>query len=311
MHLSLRLPHRPWFAVLLAVGLLTTDHWSLNTSLCHAAAAPAPGAIKLLPDLPYKSGDKLNDYEKERCKLDLCLPVGKTDFPTVIWFHGGGLTGGAKTSATPLMKSLAAAGVAVASVNYRLSPKAQYPAYIEDSAAAFAWVRANIGAHGGNTNRLFVSGHSAGGYLTFMIGLDARYLRAHGLDLSAIAGLIPVSGQTMTHYTVRQERGIGKFTITADEAAPVFHARKDTPPMLVLYADNDMAGRAEENAYLVAMMKGAGNQRVTGLLVRDRNHGSIGGRLAEAGDPARVAMLEFIEAPAKFRLAGPAGKASF
>ena len=94
---------------------------------------------------------------------------------------------------------------------------------------------------------IVVGGHSAGGYLTFMIGLDPRYLRAHGLELSAIAGLIPVSGQTMTHYTVRKERGIGQFTITADEAAPVFHVRKDTPPMLVLYADNDMAARAEDS----------------------------------------------------------------
>ncbi len=303
MHLPIRFARLQWFAILLVAFLLNTGHWSLNTG--HAAEAAAPGSFKLLTDLPYKTGDKLNDYEKERCKLDLCLPVGKTDFPTVVWFHGGGMTGGAKNSGTPLMKSLAAAGVAVASVNYRLSPKAQYPAYVEDSAAAFAWVRANIGAHGGNTNRIFVSGHSAGGYLTFMIGLDPRYLRAHGLELSAIAGLIPVSGQTMTHYTVRQERGIGKFTITADEAAPVFYARKDTPPMLVLYADNDMAGRAEENAYLVAMMKGAGNPHVTGLLVRDRNHGSIGGRLAEAGDPARLAILEFMEAPTKFRPATP------
>lgn len=311
MHLPIRFSRHPWFAVLLAAFALNTEYWSLNTGSLHAAEAPAPGSIKLLPDLPYKTGDQLNDYERERCKLDLCLPEGKKDFPTLVWFHGGGLTGGAKNSATALMKSLAASGLAVASVNYRLSPKAQYPAYIEDAAAAFAWVRANIGAHGGNTNRLFVSGHSAGGYLTFMIGLDARYLRAHGLELSAIAGLIPVSGQTMTHYTVRQERGIGKFTITADEAAPVFHARKDTPPMLVLYADKDMAGRAEENEYLVAILKGAGNQRVHGLLVRDRTHGSIGGRIAEAGDPARVAMLEFIEAPAKFRPAGPAGKASF
>jgi hypothetical protein len=115
----------------------------------------------------------------------------------------------------------------------------------------------------------------------------------------------------MTHYTVRKERGIGQFTITADEAAPVFHVRKETPPMLVLYADKDMAARAEENEYLVAIMKGAGNQRVHGLLVRDRNHGSVGNRIAEAGDPARLAILEFMEAPNRFRPASPAVKSAF
>ena len=72
----------------------------------------------------------------------------------------------------------------------------------------------------------------------------------------------------MTHYTVHDERGIGKYTVTADEAAPVHFGRKDTPPFLVLYADHDMAARAEENAYFVALMQGAGNKRVTGQMVR-------------------------------------------
>ena len=298
-------------ALLLAL-LLNTEHWSLNTSLA-AAEAKAAGTVRVLADLPYKSGDKLNDYEKERCKLDLYLPGGKKGFPSLVWFHGGGLEAGVKNGkeTVALARSLAAAGVAVASVNYRLSPKATYPAYVEDAAAAFAWVRANVGAHGGDPARLFIGGHSAGGYLTLMVGLDARYLRAHGLELTATAGLVPVSGQTMTHYTVRKERGIGQFTITADEAAPVFHVRKETPPMLVIYADKDMAGRAEENEYLVAIMKGAGNQRVHGLLARDRTHGSVGHRIAEASDPARLAILEFIEAPTKFRPASPAGKAAF
>ena len=117
-----------------------------------------------------------------------------------------------------LFRSLARAGVAVVSAEYRLSPKVKYPAYLQDAAAAFAWTRAHIAEHGGDVEKLFVGGHSAGGYLTFMIGLDERYLREFGVELSGIAGLIPVSGQTMTHYTVREERGIGQFTITADEA---------------------------------------------------------------------------------------------
>src|SRR5207244_8890590 len=122
---------------------------------------------------------------------------------------------------------------------------------------AFAWTRAHIAEHGGDVGKLFIGGHSAGGWLALMIGLDERYLREFGVELSAIAGLIPVSGQTMTHYTVREERGIGKFTITADEAAPVHYVGKETPPMLVLYAEHDMAARAEENQYFVALMKGA------------------------------------------------------
>ena len=101
-----------------------------------------------------------------------------------MWLHGGALKAGAKDGAeTPkIARALADDGIAVASVNYRLSPKATYPAYVEDSAAAVAWVRAHI----------------------------------------------------------------------ADEAAPVFHCHKNTPPMLVLAKDHGMAARSEENEYLIA-----------------------------------------------------------
>lgn len=64
--------------------------------------------------------------------------------------------------------------------------------------------------------------------------------------------------------------------------------------MVVLYADHDMAARREENEYFVALMKGAGNEHVTGRLIADRDHGSIANRIAEEGDPARLAILEFI-----------------
>lgn len=261
------------------------------------AEAPKDGNITVLKNLPYKSGDALSSYEKERCKLDVYLPKSGKNFATLVWFHGGGLKGGNKDGATKLGRSLAEAGLAVVAVNYRLSPKAKYPAYIQDAAAAVAWTKEHIVGHGGDAKRIFVSGHSAGGYLTLMLGLDSHYLHEAGTEATEMAGYIPVSGQTMTHYTVREERGIGQFTITADEAAPVHYARKDTPKFLVLYADHDMAARAEENAYFVAIMKGAGNTRVTGLQIADRTHGSIGGKIAEEGDPAREAILQFINGP--------------
>jgi len=277
-------------------SLLTLAIVTLLTAAVRAEA-PKDGNITVLKNLPYKSGDALSSYEKERCKLDVYLPKSGKSFATLVWFHGGGLKGGNKDGATKLGRSLAEAGLAVVAVNYRLSPKAKYPAYIQDAAAAVAWTKEHIVGHGGDPKRIFVSGHSAGGYLTLMLGLDPHYLHEAGTEATEMAGYIPVSGQTMTHYTVREERGIGQFTITADEAAPVHYARKDTPKFLVLYADHDMAARAEENAYFVAIMKGAGNTRVTGLQIADRTHGSIGGKISEEGDPAREAIMQFINGP--------------
>jgi acetyl esterase/lipase len=252
-----------------------------------------------LTHIPYKTGDSLSSYEKQRCLLDVYLPKEGKDFATLVWFHGGGLTGGSKDadSTKKVALGLAQSGVAVVVPNYRLSPQAKYPAYIEDATAAVAWTLQNIAKHGGDTKRVFVGGHSAGAYLTLMVGMDAHYLAAFGLKPQNLAGLIPVSAQVMTHYTVRQEHGISKFSVTADEAAPVFYADvKNLPPILVLCADKDMPARAEENVYLVALMKGAGNKRVTLQVIADRNHGSVGNNIANEGDPARMAILNFMEA---------------
>lgn len=269
---------------------------SLAITSAALAAPPADQEIKLISDIAYKSDSTLSDYEKERCKLDVYLPGNIKDFATLVWFHGGGLTAGKKDNeeTAKIARGLASAGLGVVVPNYRLSPKAKFPAYLQDSATAFAWAHKHIAEYGGNASRLYIAGHSAGGYIALMLGMDTHYLEAQGLQPSAVAGYIPISGQTMTHYTVRDEQGGAKLAITADKAAPVHFARKDTPPFLVLYADNDMAARAEENAYFVALMKGAGNKLVTGQLITDRTHGSIAHKIAEPGDPARQAILDFV-----------------
>ncbi len=271
--------------LLLGIGLLTAT----------LTSAEKP-AVQVIADLPYKDGEKRSQYETERCKLDLYLPAEKKDFPTLVWLHGGGITGGSKDSAhqAGIARHFASAGIAVASINYRLSPKAEFPAYIEDTAAAFAWVKKHIATHGGDAGRVFLGGHSAGAYLALMAGLDDQYLAAQGLKLSDIAGLVPVAGQTLTHYTVRQERGLPKKRLIADLAAPIHHARKDAPPMLILYADKDMALRAEENELLAAALRDEGHPKVIVKKIKNRDHGSVAHDMAKPGDAGFQQVIEFI-----------------
>ncbi|MDI6032735.1 alpha/beta hydrolase [Flavobacterium sp. LB2P84] len=211
-------------------------------------------------NLPYYTEAiyKSDAYIKERCVLDVYYPKKSSGFATVIWFHGGGLTGGNKE----LPEELKNQGIAVISVNYRLGPKVSAPKYIEDAAAAVAWVFKNIPAFGGDESLLFVSGHSAGGYLASMIGLDKKWLNTQGIDANKIAGLIPLSGQAITHFLVRKERGIADTQPVIDELAPLFHVRADAPPLLLITGDREleMLGRYEENAYLMRMMKIAGHK---------------------------------------------------
>lgn len=198
---------------------------------------------------------------KERCVLDLYYPKTAKGFPTIVWFHGGGLTGGSKE----LPEALKGKGFGIAGANYRLSPQVHSPKYIEDAAAAVAWVLNHVEQHGGDPSLVFVSGHSAGGYLTAMVGLDKKWLKAFDMDADRIAGLIPLSGQMITHFTIRKERGIKDTQPVVDDLAPLYHVRADAPPLLLITGDREleMLGRYEENAYLMRMMKIAGHKETT------------------------------------------------
>src|SRR4051794_30474584 len=102
------------------------------------AERPAGDVVKVISNVAYKTGPALSAYEAERCKLDLYLPKDSQGFATLVWFHGGGLTGGNKDGAATVKtaRSLAAAGLAVVVPNYRLSPQVKFPAYVQDAALA-------------------------------------------------------------------------------------------------------------------------------------------------------------------------------
>lgn len=223
-------------------------------------------------NIPYYAEEAgiQDSYRNERCVLDIYFPENTKDFATVVWFHGGGLTGGNKD----IPEALKNKGLCVVAVNYRLAPQITAPAYIQDAAAAVAWVFNNITAYGGNTSQIFVAGHSAGGYLTMMIGLDKQYLAAHHVDADSIAGLIPFSGQAITHFSIRKERQIDEKQAVVDHYAPLFHVRSDAPPMLQITGDREleMLGRYEENAYLARMMKVAGHTQTRLIELQGYGH---------------------------------------
>ena len=225
--------------------------------------------IHYYPDSVYTN----NSYAQEKCDLDIYYPTNKKNFATLVYFHGGGLTAGSNEILEPLKNQ----GFAIVGVDYRLNPKVICPTYIEDAAAAVAWVFKNIEKFGGNPNLIFVSGHSAGGYLTAMIGLDKKWLGKYGVDANQIAGLIPLSGQAITHFTIRKERGIPDTQPVIDEYAPLFHVRADAPPLILITGDREMEmlGRYEENANLCRMMKIKGHKHTILYELDGYGHGMV------------------------------------
>lgn len=251
----------------LLILIFTSQLIAQNTSLTTT--------YKLLENIQYRTQQEAesDEYIAERCRIDVYYPENVKNFTTVVWFHGGGITAGNKFIPEKLMEK----GIGVVAVNYRLSPQVKCPVYIEDAAAAVAWTFQNIKNYGGDPSKIVVSGHSAGGYLTSMVGLDKRWLAQYNIDADKIAMLVPFSGHTITHMTVRRERGIPDTQPLIDEFAPLFYVKADAPPMVLITGDREreMLGRYEENAYMWRMMKVAGNKTTKLYELDSFDHGGM------------------------------------
>lgn len=231
----------------------------------------ANAQYKRVNDITYTTST--DPYAQERCKLDVYYPTDMKDVPVVVWFHGGGIEGGNKYIDRELMNS----GYTVIAANYRLLPKATIDEILDDAAAAVAWAFKNAEQYNGSRKKIFVVGHSAGGYLLDMIGLDKRWLAKYGIDADEIAGLVPFSGQVMTHYNLRKQKGIGPLQPVIDEYAPLTYVRKDAPPVVIISADRELElyGRYEEQAYFWRMLKLTGHPDVTLYEMQGYDHGDM------------------------------------
>ena len=196
-------------------------------------------------DINYRTDD---EYATEMCRLDIATPEGAKDAPVIVWFHGGGLTGGSKDIPQAIMRD----GCVVVGVGYRFSPNVKVTQIVDDAACAVAWVFNNIEKWGGSNKSIYIAGHSAGGYLVTMVGLDKSRLERYGIDANTLKGIIPFSGQAITHFEERRSRGIANTQPVVDELSPMFHVRGDAAPILILSGDREMEmlGRYEENALM-------------------------------------------------------------
>ena len=241
---------------------------------CAVLQVKAQGSYGWEKDIPYYPVSVKQDaYAAAQCRLDVYYPKDQKNTTAIIWFHGGGLKAGKKEIPAALMNK----GYIIVGVGYRFSPKVTAPQYIEDAAAAVAWAFEHIEQYGGRRSRIILSGHSAGGYLDLMLGLDKKYLQRYRIDADSLLGIVPFSAQCITHFTVREERGVPPLQPVIDSLAPLYHVRKAVPPILLITGDREkeMYGRYEENAYLLRMLKLTGNTK-TGLYeLQGYDHGGM------------------------------------
>ena len=271
-----------------------------------SASAPAQAATpRTSRDVPY--GDHVFQ------KLDLFTPATK-GFPTVVFVHGGSLTGGDKTDSDygKVCDAFPAAGIGCVNINYRLLPAASWPAPAQDVAAALAWLRAHIAESGGDPDRLFLLGHSSGAMLVALVGADASLLAAHQLTSSAVRGVMPM-GSIMWDDDQRQAIATnGRDTVDAafardprgrafgslsryDSQWPINYVRQGMPPYLFLIAESEQVNPPvlKTNQQFVDDARAKGNQADLKVFA-GRTHYSMIRRISEPGDEVFSVVSDFL-----------------
>lgn len=248
------------------------------------ATPHAQGMYDLIQDIPYR--DTVDAYCQERCVLDVYYPVDSVAVPVVIWFHGGGLVGGNKF----IPDSLKNSGLAVVAANYRFMSRVPIEECIRDAATVVAWVFEHASEYHGDIHKIIVAGHSAGGYLTSMVGLDKRWLAPYRIDPDSLWCLAPYSGQAVTHFEYRRQQGISELQPTIDSLAPMAHLRSGLPPMLIISGDREkeLYGRYEEQAYFWRMLRLNGNGNTCLYEMQGYDHGGM-------AEPAHTILKEWIK----------------
>ncbi|MCR9199232.1 MAG: alpha/beta hydrolase [Planctomycetaceae bacterium] len=209
---------------------------------------------RIIRDLEYA---RTNDVSLQ---LDLYLPKGSRPAPVVVWVHGGAWRAGSKDSVP--VKDLLQHGFAIASVDYRLSPVAKFPAQVHDIKAAIRYLRGTAEDHGIDSHHISIAGASAGGHLAALVGVTNGHAALEGrlgsflesssdvekvVSFYGASNLESILGQSTPHgLRVREpalnlllgEDGQERKRL-ANLASPVSHVDAHDPPLLLIHGDQD------------------------------------------------------------------------
>lgn len=178
--------------------------------------------------------------EGARRRLDVYRPRGdRPPRPVVVFLYGGRWQGGSRGDYRLLGDALTRHGLVVVVPDYRLHPEALFPAWVEDGAAAVRWTRENIHRFGGDPERIFVVGHSAGGHTAALLALDEGHLAAAGVPAGAVRGFVSLAGPVDTVWTDRDVQALMGPREGWPATYPKSHIDGTEPPLLLLHGDDD------------------------------------------------------------------------
>lgn len=231
------------------------------------ASSNLPSDTEFSRDVPY-----VKDAH-ERQKLDIAFFKKGKPRPLLIWIHGGAFMTGDKSENHAIWPELMSSGYAVATINYRLSGDARWPAQITDCKAAIRFLRAHAKDYNIAPGRIAVWGSSAGGHLAALVGtsgsakkLDVGEHLDHSSAVSCSVDMFgPIDFEKMPQFkspTSPEAKMWGRATSEAldlaREACPITYLSKNTPPLLILHGDADSVVNISQSQLFDAAIKKAG-----------------------------------------------------
>lgn len=268
-------------------------------TVCLPACSPLDLVNVFVPDNGNEVSRDVVYGSEPRQRLDIYAPPAiEGNAPVVVFLYGGSWKRGQKAQYRFVGEALADRGFVAVLPDYRVYPEARFPDFVEDAARSLSWVADNIDGWGGDPDRLFLMGHSAGAHIAALLTLDERYAAAADLPEDAIKGTIGLAGPyAFDPLAYRSIRPIFDHLNEPDDARPVSFVDGTEPPMLLLHGADDRTVRPINSmALLQAIRDAGGNAKST--VYPDIGHSgillSLAGRLRHLS-PAFDDSVAFIE----------------
>lgn len=245
---------------------------------------------------------QMDGVDPERLSLDLYAPDEAENAPIMLYVHGGGWRGGDKSAVWRKPEFLCSAGWLFASTNYRFVPEVTPAEQVRDVARAVAWLHEHAAEYGGDPDRIYLMGHSAGAHLVALASTYPVPLEEAGMTLSALSGTIVIDGAGIDLES--HMANVGRLKLFADafgedptfwrEMSPLAYVAPDAgvPPMLILVQGSET--RLSHSQLFADALVMCGVQAELAYLPQ-HTHASINRSIGEPGDPSTEAVVSFLE----------------
>ena len=226
-----------------------------------SACSPVKLLNALTPDSTFDKTVGIAYGDDPRQKLDVYVPRhALPDAPVVVFFYGGSWNSGAREDYNFVGEALASRGIVAVVADYRLYPQVRYPLFLQDGARAVAWTKAHIREFSGNPQRLYLMGHSSGGYNAAMLALDGDLLAAAGMSPKDLRGWIGLAGPyDFLPIENPAVRPVFFWPDSPPQSQPINHVSRGAPPALLIAAsEDDLVNPTRNTGGLAHKLRAAG-----------------------------------------------------